>query len=79
MDCETLLVYLSDYIDRELNDDLSAEAQEHLAACRNCRVVLDSTQQTIFLYRQQGQHKIPAERRQKLFSQLEAAFYKKSL
>lgn len=78
MDCEMLLTYLSDYIDRELNDDLIAEAREHLATCRNCRVVLDSTQQMIFLYRQQGQRKIPAERRQKLFSQLEAAFSKKS-
>ncbi|MCL4878229.1 MAG: zf-HC2 domain-containing protein [Anaerolineae bacterium] len=78
MDCETLLTYLSDYIDQELNDDLTAEAQEHLSTCHNCRVVLDSTQQTIFLYRQQGQRKIPAERRQKLFSQLEEAFSKKT-
>lgn len=77
MDCETLLSYLSDYIDRELTDELTAEAQAHLATCQNCRVVLDSTQQMIFLYKKQGQRKIPAERRQALFSQLEEAFSKK--
>lgn len=78
MECETLLIYLSDYIDRELTDDLIEEAQAHLATCQNCRVVLDSTQQMIFLYKQQGQRKIPAARRQKLFNQLSEAFARKA-
>ncbi|GAB4453074.1 MAG: hypothetical protein Kow0031_35350 [Anaerolineae bacterium] len=77
MTCEELLTYLSDYIDQNLNEELTAEAQEHLATCQNCRVVLDTTQQTIFLYRQQGQRQIPAARRQRLFSQLQDAFLKK--
>ncbi len=77
MTCEELLAYLSDYIDQNLNEELIAEAQEHLATCHNCRVVLDTTQQTIFLYRQQGQRQIPAVRRQRLFSQLQNAFLKK--
>lgn len=72
--CEELLQYLSDYIDRELNEELTAEAQEHLATCPNCRVVLDTTQQTIFLFRKQGTRKIPAQRRRRLFEQLEEAF-----
>jgi len=45
MKCEDLLQYLSDYIDQELDEELTAEAQEHLATCHNCRVVLDTTQQ----------------------------------
>jgi predicted anti-sigma-YlaC factor YlaD len=77
MDCETLLAYLSDYIDKNLNEELTAEAQAHLATCQNCRVVLDTTQQTIFLFRQQGQRTIPAQRRQRLFSQLQEAFLKR--
>ena len=77
MTCEELLTYLSDYIDQNLDEELTAEAQEHLATCQNCRVVLDTTQQTIFLYRQQGQRQIPAARRQRLFSQLQDAFLKK--
>lgn len=77
MDCETLLAYLSDYIDKNLNEELTAEAQAHLATCQNCRVVLDTTQQTIFLFRQQGQRTIPAKRRQRLFSQLQEVFLKR--
>lgn len=76
MECEELVTYLSDYIDQNLDEELAAEAQAHLATCENCRVVLDTTQQTIFLYRQQGNRTIPAARRKRLFFQLEAAFLK---
>ena len=72
--CEELLQYLSDYIDNDLDEELTAVAQHHLASCHNCRVVLDSTQQTIFLFREQGKRTIPAERRQRLFGRLQAAF-----
>jgi hypothetical protein len=78
MKCEDLLQYLSDYIDQNLSEDLVAEAQEHLATCQNCRVVLDTTQQTIFLFREQGKRTIPARRRQRLFVQLQEAFLKDS-
>ncbi|RME13864.1 MAG: zf-HC2 domain-containing protein [Ardenticatenia bacterium] len=77
MTCEELLDYLSAYIDNELDEELTAEAQAHLASCHNCRVVLDTTQQTILLFRRQGTRRIPAIRRQRLFSQLEAAFREK--
>ncbi len=72
--CEELLVYLSDYVDNDLDEELTTTAQQHLASCHNCRVVLDSTQQTIFLFREQGKRTIPAERRERLFDQLQAAF-----
>lgn len=74
MKCEELLQYLSDYIDQELSDALTEEAQAHLATCQNCRVVLDSTQQTIFLFREQGKRTIPAQNRARLFNQLQEAF-----
>ena len=75
--CEELLQYLSDYIDNDLDEGLTDVAQHHLASCHDCRVVLDSTQQTIFLFREQGKRTIPAERRQRLFGQLQAAFLDK--
>ena len=74
MTCEELLQYLSDYIDQNLDEELTAAAREHLATCENCRVVLDTTQQTIFLFREQGRRTIPAGRRQRLFDQLQDAF-----
>ena len=75
--CEDLLQYLSDYIDDELNQELTDVAKHHLASCHNCRVVLDSTQQTIFLFREQGKRTIPAKPRKRLFDQLQAAFLAK--
>jgi anti-sigma factor RsiW len=77
MNCETLLTYLSDYIDNNLDEDLTAEAEEHLATCRNCSVMLDSTQKMILLARQNGKRQIPIERREKLYNQIAAAFAKR--
>ena len=78
MDCDAFIAYLSDYIDNDLDQDLSAEAREHLATCRNCSIVLDSTQKMILLYRDHGKQVIPATRRQKLYDQIEAAFARKT-
>jgi len=77
MECNQLVQYLSDYIDQNLEEELVEAAQEHLATCQNCRVVLDTTQKTIFLYREQGKRTIPADRRQRLFDQLQETFLKK--
>ena len=72
--CEELLVYLSDYIDNNLDEEFTAVAQHHLGTCHNCNVILDSTKKTITLFRQQGKRTIPAERRNNLFNQLQEAF-----
>ena len=78
MKCEELIQYLSDYIDQGLTEELRADAQEHLATCHNCHVVLDTTQQMIFLYRQTGRQSIPAQRRGELFRHLQEAFAKRA-
>jgi predicted anti-sigma-YlaC factor YlaD len=71
MDCETLVKYLSDYIDRQLSDELEAAAREHLMTCQNCQVMLDSTQRVIRLYHDAGREAaIPAVRRQRLYDEL---------
>ncbi|GAB4478062.1 MAG: hypothetical protein Kow00124_22020 [Anaerolineae bacterium] len=77
MDCQELVRYLSDYIDRELDEELTAEAREHLATCHNCRVVLDTTQKAILLCRSSEPLQVPAARRERLFTQLQEAFRKR--
>ncbi len=49
MTCDELVSYLSDYIDQDLDDDLTAAAQQHLVTCQNCRVVLHTTRRVIEL------------------------------
>ena len=74
MKCEDLLQYLSDYIDQDLDEALTAEAQEHLATCQNCHIVLNTTQRTISLFRQHSRQTIPADRKRPLFDKLQQAF-----
>ena len=47
--CVNLLGSLSEYIDGELNPELCAEIEKHLAGCEDCRVVLNTTKRTIDL------------------------------
>lgn len=73
MNCEELVRYLSDYIDRGLTEELEAEARAHLASCPNCHVVLNTTQKTISLFRECEVRFIPAERKEALFQALQQA------
>ncbi len=78
MQCEELITYLSDYIDSELDEALSEAAREHLATCENCSVVLNSTQKTIALYRENGRKQsLSAERHNRLYSEIATAFARK--
>ncbi len=73
MDCETLVKYLSDYIDRDLSAELEEAAREHLGSCRNCQVMFDSTQRLIRLSRSASNELvIPAWRKQRLYDELQA-------
>lgn len=76
MTCEELIEQLSAYLDDELSEELTQAAREHLATCENCSVVLDTTQKTILLFREQSQiTKIPAERKSTLYNQLAAVLH----
>jgi predicted anti-sigma-YlaC factor YlaD len=74
MNCEELITYLSDYIEQDLNAELLAVAREHLATCQNCRVVVDTTQKMIILYRASDKQRIPVGRRNDLFLRLQHSF-----
>ncbi len=74
MTCEELVSYLSAYLDQELDEDLTAAAQEHLATCPNCRVVLHTTRRVIQLGQAQYQVAFPASRRARLYTRLRQAF-----
>jgi hypothetical protein len=71
MDCQEWIGHLSDYIGRDLDEALHAEAQQHLASCHDCHGVLDTTQRTILLYREAYRGGIPLERRSRLFERLQ--------
>lgn len=74
MTCDELVTYLSDYIDQALDEDLASAAQQHLATCQNCQVVVRTTQRVIQLGQAQYQIVLPASRRERLFTRLRLAF-----
>ena len=47
--CESLLGFLSDYVDGELGAELCREIEKHIAECEDCRIVVDTTRKTIDL------------------------------
>lgn len=57
--CEALLVQLHDYIDGELEAAFCAEIEAHLSGCDDCRVLVDTTEKTITLYRRQTPVELP--------------------
>ncbi|MCZ7542780.1 MAG: zf-HC2 domain-containing protein [Anaerolineae bacterium] len=58
-DCSHLLAGLSAYIDGEAEAALCAEIEQHLAACENCRVVVDTLRRTVLLYREEQPAPLP--------------------
>ena len=74
MTCEELVSYLSAYLDQELDEDLTAAAQQHLATCSNCQVVLHTTRRVIQLGQAHYQVALPASRRVALYRRLRRAF-----
>jgi anti-sigma factor RsiW len=75
MTCEELIQYLSAYIDHELSGELRRDAQQHLATCERCQVVLNTTQRLIFLGHGQQQRVISATQRENLYSRLHRALF----
>ncbi len=74
--CESLLGSLSRYIDGELDPKLCREIEKHLAACENCRVVLNTTRRTIDLVQASAEKPdLPRDVRERLFKRLDLDTY----
>ena len=46
-----IVLELSSYLDGEMDGALRVEFEEHLGRCPDCRVIIDTTRQTIEVYR----------------------------
>jgi hypothetical protein len=50
VNCKTLVVELEDYLDEELDSELRSSIEVHLAKCKNCKLIVDTTKKTIQIY-----------------------------
>lgn len=73
--CRQLLKDLSSYVDGELEEGLCREIEQHMAACDNCRVVVDTLRTTILLYHCLPADPLPDEVEGRLFRRLQLNEY----
>lgn len=64
--CRDLKDRLSEYLDGELESALCSEIEQHLRDCDDCRVVVDTLNKTITLYRNYGQASVPPDTHDRL-------------
>jgi hypothetical protein len=72
MNCTDLLSHLSDYFDNELSVELREEMLVHTSDCSHCRVVLDTTTQTIAVYKDNQVYELSEDLRDRLHTAIMA-------
>ena len=72
MTCTDFLAKLTDFFDGTVSPELLLEVEHHIAECKHCEVVLDSTTKTINIYRDYELYDFPPELEQRLHSAIMA-------
>jgi anti-sigma factor RsiW len=68
MTCTDFLAKLTDFFDGTVPPELLTEVEQHIAECKHCEVVLDSTTKTINFYRNSEIYDFPPELQHRLES-----------
>ncbi|MCU0245701.1 MAG: zf-HC2 domain-containing protein [Bryobacter sp.] len=58
--CKDFLKELSEYLDQSVDPETRQHLDEHLNACPNCWVVLDTTKKTVQIYKGEEPKAIPS-------------------
>ena len=66
MTCSEFLAQLDDLIDNQVTTTLRADLEEHLSGCDHCVITLNTTRQTIEIYRKHEVYPLPEELRSRL-------------
>lgn len=71
MNCRSVVKELSSYLDEALDSTLKASIEKHLEHCEDCRVVVDTTKQTIQIFCNSEPAPLPEDTRVRLRQALE--------
>ena len=66
MNCETVILELSSYLDGYLERVEITELELHLSRCEDCRIIVDTTRKTIDIYCKAEPVALPEEIRTRL-------------
>lgn len=70
--CEDVLREISNYLDQDVPLELRRQIEEHLDACDNCHVLVNTTRKTISLVGGSNVFEIPASVSERLLERLAA-------
>ncbi len=70
MTCTDFLSQLTDYFDGQISPQLLEEVRAHSASCHHCEVVLDTTRQTIEVYRDHELCELSSELQERLHASI---------
>lgn len=71
MKCKEIVTELADYLDEDLDPVLRASIEQHLAKCKDCRIVVDTCKKTIQIYCNSEPAPLPPDTRDRLRVALE--------
>jgi predicted anti-sigma-YlaC factor YlaD len=71
MDCKEVLAHLSDYVDGDVSVEVRRAIEEHLARCRRCTLVLDTTRSTLQIVLDVEPFQVPLAVSARLYTRLE--------
>lgn len=72
LSCKDILDNLNAYIDGELDARLCKEIEAHIKTCQNCHIVVNTTNKTIHLFREDAQEvTLPEDVRLRLLAKLD--------
>lgn len=74
MNCQEAIRQLSDYLDGELDSELKEQLRRHLAGCKDCRLIVDTTRKTIEIFCNTEPLPLPQPVRDRLMRALGAKF-----
>ncbi len=72
MTCTDFLSKMTDYFDGKIAPELLQEVRAHLCECSHCEVVVNTTRQTIEVYRDNEIYEFSPELRERLHSAIMA-------
>ena len=73
MTCTEFLAKMTDYFDGEVEPQLLEEIQSHLCECHHCEILVDTTRQTIRVYRDHQVYELTEDVRERTVARIMAA------
>lgn len=77
MNCKSVILEISNYLDGELDPAVTLELQQHLELCGDCKMVVDQTKLTVDIFCDSKPVELPLDVQSRLHEALRRKFSEK--